>query len=31
MYYIRNHSVWLDLQILFVQTLPAVIFGRGAY
>jgi exopolysaccharide biosynthesis polyprenyl glycosylphosphotransferase len=31
MYYIRNHSIWLDLQILFVQTLPAVIFGRGAY
>jgi exopolysaccharide biosynthesis polyprenyl glycosylphosphotransferase len=31
MYYIRNFSVWLDLQILFVQTLPAVIFGRGAY
>jgi len=31
MYYIRNYSVWLDLQILFVQTLPAVIRGRGAY
>jgi exopolysaccharide biosynthesis polyprenyl glycosylphosphotransferase len=31
MYYIRNYSVWLDLQILFVQTLPAVIKGRGAY
>jgi exopolysaccharide biosynthesis polyprenyl glycosylphosphotransferase len=31
MYYIRNYSVWLDLQILFVQTLPAVIQGRGAY
>jgi len=31
MYYIRNYSVWLDLQILFVQTLPAVVFGRGAY
>jgi exopolysaccharide biosynthesis polyprenyl glycosylphosphotransferase len=31
MYYIRNHSIWLDLQILFVQTLPAVVFGRGAY
>jgi lipopolysaccharide/colanic/teichoic acid biosynthesis glycosyltransferase len=31
MYYIRNYSVWLDLQILFVQTLPAVIRGHGAY
>jgi exopolysaccharide biosynthesis polyprenyl glycosylphosphotransferase len=31
MYYIRNYSVWLDLQILFFQTIPAVIKGRGAY
>jgi exopolysaccharide biosynthesis polyprenyl glycosylphosphotransferase len=31
MYYVRNYSVWLDLQILFVQTLPAVVKGRGAY
>lgn len=31
MYYVRNYSVWLDLQILFVQTLPTVIKGRGAY
>jgi len=31
MYYIRNYSVWLDLQILLVQTLPAVIRGQGAY
>jgi exopolysaccharide biosynthesis polyprenyl glycosylphosphotransferase len=31
MYYIRNYSVWLDLQILFVQTIPAVLNGRGAY
>jgi len=31
MYYIRHYTVWLDLQILFVQTIPAVIHGRGAY
>jgi lipopolysaccharide/colanic/teichoic acid biosynthesis glycosyltransferase len=31
MYYVRNYSIWLDLQILFVQTLPAVLHGRGAY
>ena len=31
MYYVRNYSVWLDLQILFIQTLPAVFKGRGAY
>jgi exopolysaccharide biosynthesis polyprenyl glycosylphosphotransferase len=31
MYYIRNYSLWMDLQILFVQTIPAVIRGRGAY
>jgi lipopolysaccharide/colanic/teichoic acid biosynthesis glycosyltransferase len=30
MYYIRNHSIWLDLQIL-IQTIPALITGRGAY
>jgi lipopolysaccharide/colanic/teichoic acid biosynthesis glycosyltransferase len=31
MYYIRNYSIWLDVQILFFQTLPVVIKGRGAY
>jgi exopolysaccharide biosynthesis polyprenyl glycosylphosphotransferase len=31
MYYVRTYSVWLDLQILFMQTLPAVLKGRGAY
>jgi exopolysaccharide biosynthesis polyprenyl glycosylphosphotransferase len=30
MYYIRNWSVWLDLQLLW-QTIPAVIRGTGAY
>jgi lipopolysaccharide/colanic/teichoic acid biosynthesis glycosyltransferase len=27
--YIREASLWLDLQIL-VRTIPAVVFGRGA-
>lgn len=31
MYYVRNYSIWMDLQILFVQTLPAVLKRRGAY
>jgi len=31
MHYIRNYSIWLDLQILFFQTLPAVFSKRGAY
>jgi exopolysaccharide biosynthesis polyprenyl glycosylphosphotransferase len=30
MYYIRNWSIWLDLQLLF-QTIPVVVKGRGAY
>jgi exopolysaccharide biosynthesis polyprenyl glycosylphosphotransferase len=30
MYYVRNWSIWLDLQLLF-QTIPAVVRGRGAY
>ena len=31
MYYVRNYSIWIDLQILFVETLPAVLRGKGAY
>ncbi len=30
MYYIRNWNIWSDVQII-VQTIPAVIKGRGAY
>ena len=30
MTYIRNYSIWLDLQIL-LRTIPAVMYGRGAY
>lgn len=28
--YIRNYSIWLDFQIL-LQTIPAVLKGKGAY
>jgi exopolysaccharide biosynthesis polyprenyl glycosylphosphotransferase len=31
MYFIRNYTIWRDLQILFIQTIPAVMRGRGAY
>ena len=30
MYYVRNWSIWLDLQLLF-QTIPAVLKAKGAY
>ncbi len=30
MRYIRNYSIWLDVQILF-QTIPAVLMSKGAY
>jgi lipopolysaccharide/colanic/teichoic acid biosynthesis glycosyltransferase len=30
MHYIRNHTMWLDLQLL-VATVTAVLAGRGAY
>jgi len=30
MHYIRNWTLWLDLQLLF-QTIPAVVRGHGAY
>lgn len=31
MHYIRNYTIWLDLQILFFQTIPAVLRRTGAY
>lgn len=30
MHYIRNYSIWLDLQILF-WTVPSVLLSKGAY
>jgi lipopolysaccharide/colanic/teichoic acid biosynthesis glycosyltransferase len=30
MQYIRNYSIWVDLEIL-LRTIPAVLSGRGAY
>jgi exopolysaccharide biosynthesis polyprenyl glycosylphosphotransferase len=30
MYYIRNWTIWMDLQII-LQTIPTVIFRHGAY
>jgi len=30
MYYVRNWSIWLDLQLIF-QTIPVVLSARGAY
>jgi lipopolysaccharide/colanic/teichoic acid biosynthesis glycosyltransferase len=30
MFYIRNYSIWLDLQLIF-RTLPVVLSGKGAY
>ena len=29
-YYIQNHSLWFDLQIMW-RTIAVVVRGRGAY
>lgn len=31
MLYIRNYSIFMDMKILFIETPPAVLFGKGAY
>jgi len=30
MYYVRNWTIWLDLQLI-LATIPVVLYGRGAY
>ncbi|MBI2976593.1 MAG: sugar transferase [Chloroflexi bacterium] len=30
MFYVRNYSIWLDLQLIF-RTIPVVLSGKGAY
>jgi lipopolysaccharide/colanic/teichoic acid biosynthesis glycosyltransferase len=30
LYYMSNVSLWLDLKIV-LQTLPVILFGKGAY
>jgi lipopolysaccharide/colanic/teichoic acid biosynthesis glycosyltransferase len=30
MFYIRNYSFWLDIQLI-MRTFPVVLFGKGAY
>jgi exopolysaccharide biosynthesis polyprenyl glycosylphosphotransferase len=30
MFYIRNYSIWLDIQLI-LQTIPAVVMKKGAY
>ena len=31
MHYIRTYTIWRDIQILFIETPPAVFRARGAY
>jgi lipopolysaccharide/colanic/teichoic acid biosynthesis glycosyltransferase len=30
LYYVENHSVFLDMEIMF-ETVPAMLVGKGAY
>ena len=30
LYYVENHSIFLDLEILF-ETVPTMLMGKGAY